>query len=100
MGKRGQTLVIVLQSVPPFAVVVGNPARIVRKIESEWADEHFAAKKKSGLIGSRRLRLPVWVLAEKGERGYGEERANLAALLAPKAVGRSRSGTTAGSVGT
>lgn len=26
-----------------FAVVVGNPARIVRKIESEWADEHFAA---------------------------------------------------------
>ena len=34
-------------------------------------------KKKSGLIGSRRLRLPVWVLAEKGERGYGEERANL-----------------------
>lgn len=31
------------QSVPPFAVVVGNPARIVRKIESKWADEHFAA---------------------------------------------------------
>ncbi|GAA5968604.1 hypothetical protein JCM8115_003799 [Rhodotorula mucilaginosa] len=34
---------VVTKSVPPFAVVVGNPARIVRKIESEWADEHFAA---------------------------------------------------------
>ncbi|GAA5942808.1 acetyltransferase [Sporobolomyces koalae] len=32
---------VVTKSVPPFVVVVGNPARIVRKIESDWATEYF-----------------------------------------------------------
>lgn len=29
------------QNVPPFVVVAGNPARILRKIESELAMEYF-----------------------------------------------------------
>ncbi|GAA5913824.1 hypothetical protein JCM6882_007709 [Rhodosporidiobolus microsporus] len=32
---------VLTKSVPPFVVVAGNPARIIRKVESPWAVEYF-----------------------------------------------------------
>ena len=66
--RRGTTVgagSVVSRSVGPFELVVGNPARAVRKIESAWADERPRAGVDDVVPG---LVSPEGPMAEEAEK--------------------------------